>query len=136
MESKEVLQSLFKVLFPSEIALYFEIKEVKEEASQVVIRMEELPELVPKELYEVPEVSLDGFCNPIELQSFPLKGKPVYLKVYRRRWKARGSDKHYSNQYNLHPEGVKATGDFAVFLKETFGYTPDEYNDSIRGIVC
>jgi hypothetical protein len=38
-----------------------------------------------------------------------------------------GSNQHYSNRYDLHPEGVKATHEFASFLKGEIGCTPDEY---------
>jgi hypothetical protein len=135
METLSVIQELFKVLFPKEIALHFEIKEVQEHKNRITIRMEELPELVPSELQDSKEVVLDGFCNPVELQSFPLKGKPVYLELYRRRWKSNDDNKRHSNTYKLHPEGVKATADFAAFLKDTFGYTPDEYNNYISVIM-
>ena len=107
MESQSVLHSLFKVLFPDEITLHFEIKDVKEFKTRIDITMEELPELVPSDLSGTTEIALDGFCNPLELQSFPLKGKSVYLKLYRRRWKKKGEKKHYSNRYNFHPDGVK-----------------------------
>lgn len=135
MESLSVLQSLFKVLFPEEITNHFEIKEVKEFQSRIDIIMEELPELIPESLSSSAEIALDGFCNALELQSFPLKGKPVYLKLYRRRWKEKGDKKHYSNTYNFHPDGVKATKEFASFLKEAFGQSADQYNDSIKGIM-
>ncbi len=134
MESQSILQSLFSVLFPEVITLHFEITSVKELKDRIEIRMEELAELVPKSLESVTDIVLDGFCNPIELQSFPLKGKPVYLNLYRRRWKPKGAKKYFSNSYDVHPEGVKATKEFASFLKETFGYTPDQYNDSLKDI--
>lgn len=135
MESQEVLQSLFSVLFPEVISLHFKITSVKEFKNRIEIRMEELPELVPPGLESSTEISLDGFCNPLELQSFPLKGKSVYLKLYRRRWKQKGTKQHFSNTYDIHPEGVKATKDFASFLKETFGHTPDQYNNSLKDIM-
>ena len=135
MESQEVLQSLFSVLFPEVISLHFKITSVKEFKNRIEIRMEELPELVPPGLESSTEISLDGFCNPLELQSFPLKGKSVYLKLYRRRWKQKGTKQHFSNTYDIHPDGVKATKDFASFLKETFGQTPDQYNNSLKDIM-
>ena len=115
------IQSLLSVLLPTTINQYFTLAEVKECKEHIEIRLEELPELLPHELSSVSGIILDGFCNPIELQTFPLKGKPVYLKLYRRRWKQSGNNKHYSNNYDLHPEGVKATYDFASFLKEEYG---------------
>lgn len=132
MESQGVILSLLKLLFTEDITNHFEISGVKEQKSHIEIRMEELRELVPPDMPQTGPVVLDGFCNPLELQSFPIKGKPVYLKLYRRRWKLQGSDKHYSNKYTIQPEGVKATKEFASFLKESFGYTTDQYNDNIR----
>ena len=123
------------VFFPEEITLHFEIKGVNETKSYIQISFEELPELVPPSMQGDCEIVLDGFCNPLELQSFPLKGKPVYLKLYRRRWKHKGGDKHYSNSYNFNPDGVKATKEFASFLKAAFGQTPDQYNADISGLM-
>ena len=128
METREVLKSLLSVYFPEEITLHFEVKEVFDKKGYIQIRFDELPELVPSAMESSKEIVLDGFCNPIELQSFPLKGKPVYLKLYRRRWKYKGGNKHYSNTYNFNPQGVKATKEFASFLKAAFGQTPDQYN--------
>lgn len=128
METQEIIKSLLSVFFPEEITIHFEIKEVIEKKGYIQIRFDELPELVPESMVEDKEIVLDGFCNPIELQSFPLKGKPVYLKLYRRRWKYQGQAKHYSNTYDFNPQGVKATKEFASFLKGAFGQTPDQYN--------
>ncbi|HKK12179.1 MAG TPA: hypothetical protein VJ945_05070 [Flavobacteriaceae bacterium] len=135
METTEVLKSLLSVFFPEEITLHFEIKEVVEKNGYIHIRFDELLELVPHSMQSSKEVVLNGFCNPLELQSFPLKGKPVYLKLYRRRWKYKGSDKYYTNTYKFNPQGVKATKEFASFLKAAFGQTPDQYNSDSKGIV-
>ena len=72
------------------------------------------------------DVVLDGFCNPLELLHFAIKGKPLYLKLYRRRWKSSCSDQHYSNRYDFHLKGVKATHEFASFLKGEDGFSSDE----------
>jgi hypothetical protein len=128
MESEELVRSLLSIVFPKEITQHFELSRLEEKSGYIHIYFEELAELVPAKMVEPKEVVLDGFCNPIELQSFPLKGKPVYIKLYRRRWKYKGERKSYSNKYNFNPEGVKATKEFATFLKEAFGQTPDQYN--------
>jgi len=128
MESPELIKSLLSVFFPEEITLHFEIKDIKTTKEYIIVRFEELPELVPETMQENKEIVLDGFCNPLELQSFPLKGKPVYLKLHRRRWKYKGEQQHYSNTYQFNPEGVKATKEFAAFLKGAFGQSPDQYN--------
>lgn len=135
MESQAIIQSLLKVLFPEVIAIHFEISSVKELKERIEIRMDELSELVPPGLASCSNIVLDGFCNPLELQSFPLKGKPVYIKLYRRRWKQKGTEQHFSNTYDIHPEGVKATKEFASFLKEAFGQSPDQYNDNLKELM-
>ncbi|MDR2910559.1 MAG: hypothetical protein LBV47_04225 [Bacteroidales bacterium] len=68
---------------------------------------------------------LDGFCNPVELLHYSIQDKPLYFKIYRRRWKQSGTTRHYSNHYDLHPGGVKATHRFASFLKDEVGLTTE-----------
>jgi len=131
-----IVQCLHGLLFPEPISSHFEVEEIKEFSEHIEIRLEELAELVPEELSESRgKIILDGFCNPVELQSFPLKGKAVYLKIYRRRWKEKDTSRHYSNCYTLHPQGVKATVDFASFLKAAFGQTPGEHNTYRNGLM-
>lgn len=88
---------------------------MEEKRECIRIRFEELPELVPAAMDQRKDIVLDGFCNPLELQSFPLKGKAVYLNLFRRRWKHKGERQPYSNAYPFHAEGVKATREFAFF---------------------
>jgi hypothetical protein len=124
---ENLFQNLVSSLLPSEIHQHFSLSSIAEKPHGIELRMEEHADLVPLELSGTLSVVLDGFCNPLELLHFSMKGKPLYLKLYRRRWKESGSSKHYSNVYDLHPEGVKATHEFASFLKGEVGCTPDEY---------
>ena len=121
MESTEMIKQLLLTFFPEEIVNHFEVSDIRRTSVYIEIHFRELPELVPDTLSALDDVILDGFCNPLELQSFPLNGMPVYLKLHRRRWKSKGSGKHHSNSYDLNPEGVKATKEFASFLKGAFG---------------
>lgn len=127
MEKDIILESVMGILFPPDITRCFKITRVIEKEGYIQIKLEERIELKPKSDREL--VS-DGFMNKLELQSFPLKGKAVYLMIYRRRWKEKGGTENYFNQYDLNPEGVKATKEFAAFLKDTFGQTPEQYNDN------
>jgi len=127
MSTNNILSSILSVLVPSSLSS-FSLAGVKEYKDRIEFRMEEDTSNIPLCLQGKNNVILDGFCNPIELQSFPLKEKPVFYKVYRRRWKVSGDTKHFSNEYELHPEGVKATQEFASFLKEEVGQTLGEYN--------
>jgi hypothetical protein len=118
---------LVEYLLPKDINLHFRITLIEEKPHGIAFCKEEYAELLPSALREVKGIALDGFCNPVELLHFSMKGKPLYLKLYRRRWKESGSGRHYSNQYDLHPAGVKATHEFASFLKDEARCTADEY---------
>jgi hypothetical protein len=123
----KILESILKNLLPENIYLHFGIVSLIEKPHGFEMRLDEYAELLPKEIGDKGTVVLDGFCNPIELLHFSIKGKPLYLQIYRRRWKESGSNNHHSNQYDLHSEGVKATHEFAIFLKGEAGCTTDEY---------
>ena len=118
---------LLKSLLPDAIYLHFEFVGITESPNGYEMRLEEYAELVPSAMSDISDIVLDGFCNSLELLHFSVKGKPLYLKLYRRRWKASCSNKHYSNRYDFHPDGVKATHEFASFLKGEDGCTSDEY---------
>lgn len=127
MENNSLLTDVLAVLVPSSLS-NFNLVSVTEHPTYIEFRMEEKVELIPSSLVGKTNIVLDGFCNPVELQSFLLKDKPVYFKVYRRRWRENSSKVHHSNQYNLHPTGVKATFEFASFLKDEVRQTLGEYN--------
>lgn len=135
MESQELIKSLLSIFFPEDIMRHFTVEKVTEKKSYIEIRLEELPELVPSKMDSSKSIVLDGFCNSLELQSFPMKGKPVYLKLYRRRWKYKGEKKHYSNHYDFNFVGVKATKEFATFLKGAYGQSPEQYNTDIQSLM-
>ena len=111
---------LIKLLVPEEILSHFEYESFEELSGIIRIHLVEKqdPNHYPKELIGKGKRSLNGFMNPIELQTFPTKGKEVYLYIKRRRWKIQGSNKSYYNQYSFSEEGMKATREFGAFLKE------------------
>jgi hypothetical protein len=127
MSDSLLLTDVLSVLIPESLSS-FNLVFVKEHPGYIELRLEDSAEDLPVELHQSCSVVLDGFTNPIELQSFPLKGKPVYFRIYRRRWKESGGKQHYSHSYDLHPEGVKATHEFAAFLKEEVRQSLREYN--------
>jgi hypothetical protein len=122
-----IYELIFRTLLPSDILKDFLPVSISEKQHGVELRMEERETNLPIELSGISDAVKDGFCNPVELLHFHMNGKPLYLQLYRRRWRQSCSSRHYSNSYNLHPEGVKATYEFAAFLKESGGITTDEY---------
>ena len=128
---QSIFDSIVSTILPKEIYLHFELVSITEKEEGVEIRLDEYADLAPPEMSSITNIVLDGFCNPLSLLHFSLNGKPMYLKLYRRRWKAAGSNKHFSNHYSFHPDGVKTTHEFASFLKDEVGYTADEYIRSL-----
>ena len=134
MENNALITELLSLYFTPIISQHFEIKGIQKSIDRLDLRLEERPDLVPPALSNKANVVLDGFCNELELQTYAVNERAVFLHIFRRRWKEKGSDKHYSNEYDLHPPGVKATHDFATFLKEQVGCTPEQYYADIRSL--
>lgn len=127
MEQKnELLKQALGLIIPEEMLNSFELSDVQESVDSIELELRECKELIPDRLKGA-DVVLDGFCNPIELQSFPLKGKATFIRLYRRRWKQRGSNQHESNIYDFADSGTKATRMFGAFLKGSFGLTSDTF---------
>jgi len=121
------MDNLLESMIPQDIYLHFEMVSLTEYPDHFEMKLEEDAALVPADMSGISDIVLDGFCNPLELLHFSIKGKPLYLKLYRRRWKASGSNIHYSNRYNFHPSGTKSTHEFASFLKGEVRLTEDQY---------
>lgn len=125
MENEQMMnEQVLALIVPPEILESFQLTGVSESKDSIELRLHERKELIPVSL-QGQDVVLDGFCNPVELQSFPLKGKATFIKLFRRRWKQRGSRAHVSNTYHFSAPGTKATHMFGAFLKGMLGYTPD-----------
>jgi hypothetical protein len=123
MTQHDLQQDLFKVIVPKSLS-EFHLVSATEHSTYIELRLEDSADKVPMILSLHNKVVLAGFCNPIELQTFLLKGKPTFFKIYRHRWKLPGSHQHHSHTYHLHPEGIKATYEFAAFLKEMIDNNP------------
>ena len=115
-EMNEVLISMF---VPQNIMHDFEVWDVYGKQGNWIIELRENEAKIPVELIEhKEEVVLDGFCNPIDMLSFGFSLGPVYLRIYRRRWKQSNEDKHFSNEYDLQLKGYKMVPELGIFLKE------------------
>lgn len=115
-EMNEVLISLF---VPKNILNNFEVWDVYGKQGNWIIELREKESKIPLALIEFKgEVVLDGFCNPIDMLSFGFSLGPVYLRIYRRRWKQSNEDKHFSNEYDLQLKGYKMVPELGIFLKE------------------
>jgi hypothetical protein len=121
-KERQPLESLFStamsMLVPSHILENFEMWDAKENKERWVIEMREKEGRFPKELSEYNDIVFDGYCNPLETLSHSFVCKPIYLRLYRRRYKRAGTDRHYSNEYDVSLKGIKMVPELGFFLKD------------------
>jgi hypothetical protein len=115
-DKDEMLSAMVSMFVPETILENFDIFHVQKRNENWVIELREKENNIPKELTQ--EAVLDGFCNPIEVMSFGFSLGPVYLKIYRRRWKRSNENEHFSNDYNFTLKGFKMVPELGIFLKE------------------
>lgn len=119
MSTEDLVKSFAKLFVPEEILLHFEVTELKQEGKYIFISLEEKNDVghIPKSILNKGKAVLNGFYNKIDLQTYPAQGKEVFLRLYRRRWKLKGTTQSYGNEYDFAIEGTKATKEFGSFLK-------------------
>jgi len=113
-------RELISLLVPENILAHFDYDRLENLSGVIRIHLIEKkdPNHYPKAILGKGKRSLNGFMNPIELQTFPTLGKEVFLLLKRRRWKLDGSNTSYYNSYSFNEKGMKATKEFGAFLKE------------------
>ena len=127
-------------LFPSELMDYFEITdfqtlcslEIKEEFW--VIDFEEKNE-VPNG-YSATEYESKGFMESKLIQDFPLRGKGVYLRIKKRRWRHKQTKEIIKRDFSFIADGSKFTQELSDFLKDASGYATryhEQHSELLRG---
>jgi hypothetical protein len=111
---------VLKILIPEEYLKDFEPNSVENKPTEWVIELIEKEDRIPPALAGK-EAVLDGYNNEIDILTHAFSLKKIYLRLIRRRWKEKGTTKHYSNEYDLHIPGMKTTREFRDFLKEIGG---------------
>ncbi|MDR3327621.1 MAG: hypothetical protein LBT04_05785 [Prevotellaceae bacterium] len=109
--------TMSRMLVPEYILANFDIYGSQEYPDSWVMELREKEGRIPSKLIDFQDVVFDGYCNPIETLSHSFSLKPIYLKVYRRRYKRASEDRHYSNDYDLSLKGVKMVPSMGIFLK-------------------
>ena len=106
----------YSLLLPSGTLDYFDVINVVEDSTQIVIYLEE-KNIVPVE-YSCKDTESKGFFEPKVVQDFPIRGKQVFLNVRRRRWIVKPEGRYISRDWYLVASGTSMTREFASFLKE------------------
>ena len=104
----------YRLLLPEGTLDYFNISDVKESSSEIVIYLEEKNEL-PGE-YSTVKVESKGFYDPVVVRDFPIRGKNLFLNIRRRRWILKDEGRYVSRNWKLVAEGSRMTHEFASFI--------------------
>jgi len=115
--SKEVLfDTIVNMLVPEYILQDFDVYGAEEKSSEWVIEMREKEERIPPALLGK-DIIFDGYCNPIDVRSHSFVCKPIFLRIYRRKYRLSTGSKVYSNEYDLTLKGVRMVPELGLFLK-------------------
>ena len=112
VKRKEKIEDPLKLLLPGAIYDYFEL--VHSDVSDVDVH------LFLDESYNPPKAvgfESKGFTEQSIIQDFPLRGKPVYLHIRRRKWLDKCTGNILTKSYDLTHLGTQITAEFADFLK-------------------
>ena len=118
--------TFFNEVFPVEILNYFEIKKhqilcsVAEKLEYWLIDFDEKNELPNG--YPASEYESKGFTAACVVQDFPIRGKGVYLRIRKRRWRHKQSGAIIQRDFSFIAEGSKFTKELSDFLKDASRY--------------
>ncbi|MDR1054271.1 MAG: hypothetical protein LBL90_00190, partial [Prevotellaceae bacterium] len=103
MKAENPYVKLFQLILPLDIALFFDLVDVREEIvtdrREVLLYLYEKP-IVPAG-YNSSDLSPNGFSEAGSIQDFPIRDKRVHLHVRRRRWLDNSTGKSVSKDWDL-----------------------------------
>ena len=118
MNSNRNLDKLLRVIFPEVLIEFFDSSCCHYGSDKIEVWLDEKHYLERSDYISGTGISR-GFTDYKVIQDFPLRGKPVYLHVRRRRWYDKATGETFSYTYDdLTAEGTKLTPEFVAFLKE------------------
>jgi hypothetical protein len=115
-------KELLRYVLPQEIIDYFDLTNLQNKEETLHLFLDEY-NILPEE-YNNLSLSPNGFYEESLIKDFPLRDRKVVLHLRRRRWVDK-EGKSYSRCWNLVAEGTRYSKEFAIFLKEAFGYLPN-----------
>lgn len=108
-----------------EVVKFFKLGNIETKKMEFEIHLDERNSLPPG--FSRSEYESKGFLPASRVQDFPIRGKAVYLKIRRRRWRHKHTGKEITNDYSFIAEGSKLTKELSDFLKGT-GRDPRRYD--------
>ena len=122
MQTPVNTNDLLRYILPEEIFKYFTLNKVEQQAQTLHFYLEE-NNSIPSE-YSDRRLESNGFHKESIITDYPLRGKPVYLHVRRRRWLDLDSKESLSRNWETVAKGTGHTQEFALFLNELIRFLP------------
>lgn len=133
-------KKLLQQFFPSELMDFFVITgyqilgsiELKQE--YWIIDFEEKNDLPTG--YSSIDYESKGFIGSKLIQDFPLRGKAVYLRVKKRRWRHKDTGEIIKRDFSFIADGSKFTKELSDFLKDAGRYATryhEQYSQLLPG---
>lgn len=116
--------TLLSLILPEGLSDYFEFDKVETVNDSYYIYLIE-KNIHPGEFTGAHLLS-KGFFDEISVRDFPLRGKPCFLKLKRRKWLNTDTGKTVSRDWDVVAEGTKMTQEFAFFFESLFGFKPNK----------
>jgi hypothetical protein len=113
--NNEQYRTLIQLLLPSEIFDYFDLIKIEVIGNEIHAYLDvenNLPSGFEKE-----KLISKGFHSTLTIQDFPIRDKPMFLHVRRRR----STGEVVSRDWDTVAKGTRLTKDFATFLKGILG---------------
>ena len=114
--------NLLRYILPTELLTYFTLEKIEEQGETLHLYLEEV-NLLPAE-FSGRKMESNGFHKESVIKDFPLRDRPVFLHVRRRRWLDLESKSVVCRDWNAVAKGTQYTQDFAAFLKELSRHVP------------
>lgn len=77
-----------------------------------------------------------GFMESKLIQDFPLRGKAVFLRIKKRRWRHKQRGEIIKRDFSFIADGSKFTRELSDFLKDAGGYATryhEKHSQLLRG---
>jgi hypothetical protein len=103
-----------------EITTYQELCSIQDKLEYIIIDFTERNDLPNG--YSFDDYETKDFMLSKLIQDFPIRGKGVYLRIRRRRWRHKQTGAIIKRDYSFMAEGSKFTSELSDFLKDTSGY--------------
>lgn len=100
----------------------------------MIIHFEEL-NILP-EGYSSADYESKGFVESKLIQDFPLRGKLVFFKLKKRRWRHKTTSAIIKHDYSFISQGSKFTQELSDFLKDASRYATryyQQHSELLRG---